>query len=249
MPQIYNFFVQVHLKFIRNLVIMEKMKVFSNLSTKKQQYLCLINRKQICRLYLINMNKYKWEENQMGNDVDRYHRFLDGDDNGLREIIDIYYNGLTLYINGIVNNPFETEDIVQETFVKLAIKKPKFQVKYEFKTWLFTIARNIAYNYLKRYNDKYSDKPIDEYITLSDGVNIEYEYLKTQQNIEIHKAMKKLNPDYFQVLYLMYFENLDTEKIAHIMHKSKRQIGDLLYQAKKSLKSILEKAGFHYEDF
>ena len=58
----------------------------------------------------------------MGNDADRYRRFLDGDDNGLREIIDIYYNRLTHYINGIVNDPSETVDIVQETFVKLAVK-------------------------------------------------------------------------------------------------------------------------------
>ena len=58
----------------------------------------------------------------MGNDADRYRRFLDGDDNGLREIIDIYYNGLILYIYGIVSDQSETEDIVQETFVTLATK-------------------------------------------------------------------------------------------------------------------------------
>lgn len=84
---------------------------------------------------------------------------------------------------------------------------------------------------------------------LSDGTDVEKEYLHTQQNIGLHRAMKELNPDYFQVLYLMYFESLDTEKIAKIMHKSKRQIGDLLYRAKKSLKSKLEKAGFQYEEF
>lgn len=184
----------------------------------------------------------------MGNDADRYRRFLDGDDNGLREIIDIYYNGLILYIYGIVSDQSETEDIVQETFVTLATKKAEYQEKYEFKTWLFTIARNNAYNYLKRHRSRYTDKPIDDYIILSDGTDIEKEYLRTERNIELHKAMKSLNHDYYQVLYLMYFENLDTEEIAVVMHKSKRQIGDLIYRAKKSLKSILEKAGFHYED-
>ncbi|WP_295093900.1 RNA polymerase sigma factor [Ruminococcus sp.] len=185
----------------------------------------------------------------MDNDAGRYRRFLNGDDNGLREIIDTHYNGLTLYINGIVKDPSETEDIVQETFVKIAVKKPNFNPNGTFKTWLFTIARNTAYNYLKRYKSRISDQPIDEYIMLSDGTNVEKEHLKTQQNIELHRAMKELNPDYFQVLYLMYFENLDTEGIATVMHKSKRQIGDLLYRSKKSLKSILEKAGFQYEDF
>ena len=184
----------------------------------------------------------------MGNDADRYRRFLDGDDNGLREIIDIYYNGLILYIYGIVSDQSETENIVQETFVTLATKKPKYQGKCEFKTWLFAIARNNAYNYLKRHKAKYLDKPIEDFITLSDGTDIEQEYLRTERNIELHKAMKKLSSDYFQVLYLMYFENLNTEGIAVVMHKSKRQIGDLIYRAKKSLKSILEKAGFQYED-
>ena len=37
--------------------------------------------------------------------------------------------------------------------------------------------------------------------------------------------------------------------IAEVMGKSKRQVGDLLYRAKKSLKSRLERAGFHYEEF
>ena len=32
------------------------------------------------------------------------------------------------------------------------------------------------------------------------------------------------------------------------MHKTKRQIGDLLYRAKKSLRDKLERAGFSYED-
>ena len=143
----------------------------------------------------------------------------------------------------------ETEDIVQDTFVKLAVKKPKFNEKCTFKTWLYTIARNSAYNYLKRHRSRFSEQSVDSYVLLSDGTDVEKQYLNSQQNIELHRAMKKLNTEYFQVLYLMYFENLDTGGIAKIMHKSKRQIGDLIYRAKKSLKSKLEKEGFHYEEF
>ena len=40
----------------------------------------------------------------MGNDAERYRRFLDGDDNGLIEIIDEYHEGMSLYLNSIVNN-------------------------------------------------------------------------------------------------------------------------------------------------
>lgn len=184
----------------------------------------------------------------MDSGAECYRRFLNGDDNGLAEIIDMYNEGLSLYLNGIMNNICEAEEIMQKTFVKLAIKKPKFNGKCTFKTWLYTIARNCAFNYLRKHS-RFSDTPIDECFYLSDETDIERNYLLEEQKMELHNAMKKLKSEYFQVLYLMYFENFDTESIAKIMHKSKRQIGNLAYRAKKSLKSELEKAGFRYEKF
>ena len=77
---------------------------------------------------------------------------------------------------------------------------------------------------------------------------MEKEFLKNEQKIELRRAMKKLKPDHYQVLYLAYFEDMDIENTARIMGKNKRQITNLLYKAKNSLKSIMEKAGFQYED-
>lgn len=182
----------------------------------------------------------------MDNDAGRYRRFLDGDDNGLAELIDIHNQGLTLYINRIVDNICEAEEIMQETFVKIAIKKPKFNGKCQFKTWLYIIARNCTYDFI-RNRSRGTNKPIDECFELSDETDIERNHLMEEQKIELHEAMKRISPDYSQVMYLMYFENFKTEDIARIMHKSKRQISDLLYRAKKSLKSELEKGGFVYE--
>ena len=67
--------------------------------------------------------------------------------------------------------------------------------------------------------------------------------------MELYSAMKRLNPDYYQVLYLMYFEDLDTSDIAKIMHKAKRQVSDLIFRARKSLKTELERKGFIYERY
>lgn len=183
----------------------------------------------------------------MGNDADRYRRFLDGDDDELVEIIDAYHEGLSLYLNSIVRNICEAEEIMQETFVKIAVKKPKFNGKSEFKTWLYAIARNCALNYI-RQRSRYADRPIDEAFCMSDETDIEQQYLIEERKIELHKAIKNLNPEYTQVLYLKFFEDFDTEAIARIMKKSKRQVGDLTYRAKKALKLELERMGFVYEE-
>ena len=184
----------------------------------------------------------------MGNDADRYRRYLDGDDNGLEEIIDEHYEGLTLYLNSIVDNICVAEELMQETFVRLAVKKPRFSGKQFFKTWLYSIAKHCALDYLRK-SSKMTDYPIDEAFQMSDEENIERQYLKEEQKIELHHAMKRLKADYSQVLYLMYFESFDTADIASIMKKSKKQVSDLLYRAKGALKSELEKEGFVYEEF
>lgn len=183
----------------------------------------------------------------MGNDADRYRRFLDGDDDELVVIIETYYKGLSLYLNSIVKNICEAEEIMQETFVKLAVRKPKFNGKSSFKTWLYAIARNCALNYM-RERSRYADRPIDADFRVSDERDIERQYLIEEQKIELHKAIKKLKPEYAQVLYLKYFEEFDTDSIARVMKKTKRQVGDLTYRAKKALKDEIERTGFVYEE-
>ena len=155
---------------------------------------------------------------------------------------------MSLYLNSIVNNMCLADDIVQETFVKLAIKKPPFRGKCSFKTWLFTIARNCAIDHLRK-DQKISDLSLDEYLVISDVTDTEKEYFKEEQKKELYRAMKRLNPEYYQVLYLMYFEDLDTSDIARIMHKAKRQVSDLIFRARKSLRSELERKGFIYERY
>jgi RNA polymerase sigma-70 factor (ECF subfamily) len=49
------------------------------------------------------------------------------------------------------------------------------------------------------------------------------------------------------VLTLVYFEQMSNSEAAVIMHKTTRQIENLLYRAKISLKAELEKEGFEYD--
>ncbi len=183
----------------------------------------------------------------MDNGASSYRRYLDGDDTGITEIIRDYKDGLTLYINGYVNNIFTAEDLMEDTFFKLASKRPRFSGKSSFKTWLYAIARNVALDYLRK-NSKLASTPIEDltnYIT--EETSVEKEYLIKEQKILLHRIMRELKPEYFQVLYLVYFENFTNEEIAKIMKKNKRQIENLIYRAKSTLKSELEKEGFEYE--
>ena len=87
----------------------------------------------------------------MDNGACSYRRFReDGDESGLEEIIIEYRDGLIFYLNSFVKNILIAEELAEDTFVLLVTKKPKDKGLGSFKTWLYTIGRNIAINYLKR---------------------------------------------------------------------------------------------------
>ena len=184
----------------------------------------------------------------MDNGASSYRRFLEGDDDGIVQIIKEHKDGLMLYLNSFVLNIHLAEDLTEDTFVKLIANRPRFSGKSTFKTWLYAIGRNVALDYLRK-NAKLPTVSAEEAMVLiSDEADIALNYLRTERKIQVHNAMKRLNNEYRQVLYLVYFEEFQNQQVASVMGKSKKQIENLVYRAKLSLKSELEKEGFVYEN-
>lgn len=177
-----------------------------------------------------------------------YRRFRDnGDESGLDEIMMNYTDGLMLFLTSIVGNIQIAEDLAEDTFVLLGTKKPKFKGNSSFKTWLYAIARHNAIDYLRK-NAKRADISMEDIPELiSNEEAVEAVYIKKEQQIIVHKAMRKLKSEYQQVLWLIYFEEMSNKEAAVIMKKSVRSMESVLYRARKSLKSQLEMEGFHYE--
>lgn len=182
----------------------------------------------------------------MGNGAESYSRFLDGDRDALTEIIREHRDGMIFFANSIVNDFGLAEEVVQEVFIKLIVKKPKYSQKSTFKTWLYSICRNTAVDFIRKSVRK-SELYADELSNLSDEKDLEEQYIKEEQRITIRRVMSVLNSDYCQVLYLTFFEGFDNSDTARVMKKSNRQIENLVYRAKKALKSELEREGFVYE--
>ena len=176
----------------------------------------------------------------MDNGASSYRRFLEGDNDGFIEIIRDYKDGLILYLNGYVHDIHDAEDLMEDTFVKIYAKRPVFSPKYSFKTWLYTIGRNVAIDYLRKERKKYI-RSMDELSEIvADKTQLEYEYLKKEEKIYLFEAMEKLNSDYRQTLYLKYLEGLSNDDIGKIMGKTRRQVENLLYRGKQALRNILE---------
>ncbi len=184
----------------------------------------------------------------MDADISSYERYLSGDDSAFADIMREYADGLMLYINSFTRNIHISEELTEEVFFKLAVKKPHFKKQSSFKTWIYAIGRNIALDYLRK-ESRYSHTTVEECDhMLADEESVEQQYLKEEQKIRLHMCLKSLKPEYTQVLYLVYFEGFNNAQTAKIMKKNKRQTENLIYRAKAALKTKLEKEGFEYEN-
>ncbi len=184
----------------------------------------------------------------MDKGAESYRKYLDGDNNGLAEIISDYKDGLTLYLNSITKDIHTAEELTEDTFVRIGIKKPKFKAsKASFKTWIYTIASNMAIDHLRQKARK-RVLSVEACADIPSGESPEALFARYECRMAVRKALDRLNTQYRQVLWLIYFENFSIKETAEIMKKSQHSVETTAYRARQSLKKELEKEGFEYED-
>ena len=106
----------------------------------------------------------------------------------------------------------------------------------------------MAVDYI-RHNSRLVNTPMEDMENfLIEERSLEQSYIKEERKIYVHKKLSELSPDYRTILWLVFFEGFSNKEAAIILKKSDRQIKNLLYRAKQSLKSKLEKEGFIYEE-
>jgi RNA polymerase sigma-70 factor (ECF subfamily) len=176
-----------------------------------------------------------------------YRRFVDGDDTALADIVREYRDGLMLFLNGYVRNLHTAEDLTEDTFFELVLKKPKFRELGSFKTWLYAIGRHKAADYIRR--GRKSEIPVESLANLpSEETSFESEYLREERKIAVHRVLGVLNASYREILHLLYFEDMTPKETSAALGISRRAVANRTYRAKNALRAELEKEGFCYEE-
>ena len=183
----------------------------------------------------------------MDRELECYQRFLSGDTAALEDLVGCCKDGLMLYINGFVNDLHAAEELTEEVFIKLVLKKPRFSQRSAFKTWLYAIGRNLTIDYLRRQT-RQPLSLVEELQTWEEEASLERAFIDREDKLHLHRCMKQLKPEYRQVLYLSYFEGLSCKEIARVMKKTTHGVETLAYRARLALRNILIKEGFSYEN-
>ena len=171
-----------------------------------------------------------------------YRRYLDGEESALRELMERYSRVLTLYITGYVHDPHDAEDLLIETFSYLITKRPRIR-DGGFKAYLYKAARSYALRFAEKRRRHIHFGLEDVADELASAELIEAAMQTQERNRILHLCMERINIDYREVLYLIYFEDMSYKEAAGVMGKSEKQVTDLAYRGKQALRKLLEQEG------
>lgn len=164
---------------------------------------------------------------------------MDGDEQALDELIKNYRSSLTAFINGFVKDEDTAESLMIDTFVELIRNKGKFRGNSNLKTYLFAIGRNKALRHLNK-RKSYDFIPLDEVENyVFSEHSLEDEIAQKLRRESVRNALEVVHPAYKEVLYLLYFEGMSYEQAGKVLHKSVKQVTNLAYRAKQSLKKVI----------
>ncbi len=138
----------------------------------------------------------------------------------------------------------DAEDITIQTFSKAFDKINSYDENYEFKTWLFTISKNIHIDLVRKEKKsvlKQASTDDDAVYEVVDETPTVEDKIITEQNLaKLLKYIKKLKPHYQEVINLRYFQELSYQEIANTLNEPLNNVKVKLLRAKKLLAEIIE---------
>ena len=168
-----------------------------------------------------------------------YERFRQGDKDAFETLVLCYRQSLMLFINRFVGDIDTSEDIAEDVFVKLLIKKPRYKGMASFKTWLFTVGRNLSLDYLRKHCRV---APVETHWQES-GASVEEGFLQSERKRSLYRALNALPDDEKLLMQLIYIEDLGYNHAEKILGVSKSKLYPLARKAKETLKQELIKEG------
>lgn len=141
----------------------------------------------------------------------------------------------------LLGNVQEAEDAVQDAFVRICdnIEKIGDPDCPQTRSYCVIITRNICFNKLRHS----TPLEIDDQIPSAD--NVEEEFFSGIRVEAFERALKKLNTNYRDIMYLTVYEELSLHRAAELLGITYENAKSRVKRARKKLAEILKEDGYY----
>jgi RNA polymerase sigma-70 factor, ECF subfamily len=159
-------------------------------------------------------------------------RAKEGDASALHFLYVRYADDVCGYVQSIVRDPHDAEDITQSLFAKLLTKIQRYeQRQVPFSAWILRVARNAALDHVRARRQI----PFEEVRTSDEG----HDELHFDRYHSIREALDRLPEEQRAVLVLRHVVGLSPVEIADRMQKTESAIHGLHHRGRGALKAAL----------
>ncbi len=169
---------------------------------------------------------------------------VEGDESAFTEFYKHYHHmiyGISLKITHSVTL---SEEIVQEVFLKIWLKRSDLKNIENIAAYLFIIARNQVFKALKQIAKNYKTVLLEENNNAFAHNNLENIILEKENNLLLHEAIERLPRQQKQVYTLIKDQGLKREEAAEFLKLKPETIKFHLAEAMKNIRSY---CAFHLE--
>lgn len=181
-----------------------------------------------------------------------------GDHEAFRALYQRYHRRVYSLAYGVVQNPDDALDVVQEGFIKAHRYLAKFEGNSSFYTWLYRIVMNLSIDHIrKRKRGRHVD--FDDAIAHGQdegalgedalvprilGQNPGKSLVRKEMREQIGMALAELSENHRAVLVMRELDGMSYEEMAQAMQCSKGTIMSRLFHARRNMqKRLLEYMG------
>ena len=152
-------------------------------------------------------------------------KFQKGDIKSYNEIVERFKDRLLNFVNGYMNDYAMSQNLVQDTFVKVYTHGHSYKEISKFSTWIYTIAGNLAktelrklkrrktYSFSQLSNDEREFSLDRHSFVTSNSSNSEERHQKYH---DIREAIPQLSEDFRNIIILRDIQELSYDEISNI---------------------------------
>jgi RNA polymerase sigma-70 factor, ECF subfamily len=167
----------------------------------------------------------------------------EGDMKAFSELFDRYAKRLYHFAIGYLKSVEESEEIVQEVFLKIWNNREEISLLKSFEAYLFTIAKNGILNTIRKSK---SEQAYLNYAKLHPGKNILLDEELDFKELEIayKQSIDKLSPKRKEIYILSREQSLSNAEIAEKMNISVKTVENQMTSAISEIRKNLRSLGF-----
>ncbi len=145
-------------------------------------------------------------------------RIQAGEPDAAERLMGEMFGPVRRYLEGMLRNPAQAEDLAQEALVRLVEHASEFRGEASLKTYLFQIAHNLALNHISAAPTRHEEYGSQEPFAREDGRQSALEALALEEERrKVRQALGRLPPQQRSVVILRAWEELPFNEIARVM--------------------------------